>query len=359
MHKSKYIKAQLLLSQLLAVFVWFLVSVVQWSKNPKNSPGIEIPLIVRGTEAVSVLIVSGILIFLIQRYRRYFKSIFSRVLLLIVFYFFALLTNVLSLAIRDFIGYKPPTIDGYFFIQSLHFYIPLLLVFVFYSIVRNRIELQSEREEKLRAESLAQQAKWMMLRYQVNPHFLFNALNSIRALIGYDDEKARKIVTDMSEYFRYSLSVEKKSLVPIYEEIYAVDNYLEIQKIRYHDRLIIEKEIDAGMTNCIIPVFSIQTLIENAVKYGLKTHEGQVRIKIYVGNENGKLKIQVSNTGKLINPEKEDDNSTNTGIENLKSRMQFVDKEFQFKLSEYDNTVLATLLLTNCKRYENVESNNN
>ena len=104
----------------------------------------------------------------------------------------------------------------------------------------------------------------MLYEVITNPHFLFNTLNSIRALIGNDDEKARKIVTEMSDYFRYSLSIEKSPLVPVKDEISAVDNYLEIQKIRYPERFEIKKEIQSGALFCLIPVFSIQTLVENA-----------------------------------------------------------------------------------------------
>jgi hypothetical protein len=188
--------------------------------------------------------------------------------------------------------------------------------------VKHRIEWNREREEKLKAESLAQEARWMMLSYQVNPHFLFNALNSIRALIGLNDEKARSIVTRMSEYFRYSLSIEHKTLVSLNEEIAAVDSYLEIQMIRYSERLQIIKAIEESTLQCLIPVFTIQTLIENAIKYGLKTHPGVVDIEIRISHLEEKLHIRISNTGKLVDTMKRhgDDVGTQTGLENLKGK---------------------------------------
>ncbi|MEN8120277.1 MAG: hypothetical protein ABFS35_08020 [Bacteroidota bacterium] len=171
MKKSKIISFQIILAQITAIAIWFVITVVQWSNNPKSNPGISIPLIVRGVEAFSIFIVSGGLIFTIYKVKEFFKPYALRLILLLVIYIPAMLTNLLSLAIRDLIGFAPPQIDGFFFIQSLHFYIPLLLVFVVYAVVKNRIDLQLEKENKLKAESLAQQAKWMMLRYQVNPHF--------------------------------------------------------------------------------------------------------------------------------------------------------------------------------------------
>ncbi len=357
MNGRAHTRFQLFLIQLIAVFVWFLITVVQWSGNPKNSPGITIPMIVRGVEALAVLIMSSGLIFLAEQLRHRLTPFVSRILLIVFLYFFAIAANVISLLIRAMIGYSPPSIDGYFFIQSLHFYIPLFLVYVLYWAVKHRIEWNREREDKLKAESLAQEARWMMLSYQVNPHFLFNALNSIRALIGQNDEKARSIVTEMSEYFRYSLSIGHRTLVALGEEIKAVDSYLEIQKIRYPERIRVSKSIDESALQCLVPVFTVQTLIENAIKYGLKTHEGVVDIQIRIGHLEGKLRIRVANTGTLVDPLQKpgDEMGTQTGLENLKSRLSILDKDYRFMLEEEGELVAATVILNQCKRHEELE----
>lgn len=350
---------QLFIGRFIAILIWFLITVVEWTNNPKSSPGLSIPLIVRAVEAFSILVVSEAVIFSIQKVWRFFRKRYQAMLVLFAaFYVFAIAANVLSLTIRGVIGFAPPRMDGFFFIQSLHFYVPLYLVVAIHYLVKHRIDLNTERESKLKAEAHAQQAKWMMLRYQVNPHFLFNTLNSIRALIGHDDEKARRIVTEMSEYFRYSLSIEKKSLVPVKQEIAAVDNYLEIQKIRYPQRISVRKEIDPEATACLIPVFSIQTLVENATKYGLKTQEGSVEIEIEVRKSGAVLQIQISNTGTLVSQSKEQGKAdgTNTGIDNLRNRLEFLDKDYQFHLAEKDHKVIATIELKVCKTHENLES---
>lgn len=354
MQKSKYRISQLILAQITAIVIWYIITVVQWINNPKGSPDISIPLVVRGIEAFSIFIVAGIITLAIQKTKRVFKLYISRLLLIIFLYIPAILSNILSLKIRQVIGYTPPKIDGFFFIQSLHFYIPLLLAFVVYALVKNRIDLQNEKEEKLKAESLAQQAKWMMLRYQVNPHFLFNALNSIRALIGSDNENARKIVTELSEYFRYSLSVNNKDLLTVKEEINAVQNYLEIQKIRFQEKLQIDMSADKDTFNNKIPIFAIQTLVENAVKYGLKTHEGTITITIKTFIENNKMNIVVKNSGKLmpVNNIFANENGTNTGLKNLKQRLQFLDNEYCFELYEKDGTVIAHIIMKNIQESE-------
>jgi len=358
MNRNRYNRFQLFLIQLIAVFVWFLITVVPWSGNPKNSPGLTIPLIVRGVEALAVLIMSSGLIFLAEKLRhRFRRPAVLFILVFVVLYFFAIAANVISLIIRAMVGYSPPPIDGYFFIQSLHFYIPLFLVYVLYWAVKHRIEWNREREEKLKAESLAQEARWMMLSYQVNPHFLFNALNTIRALIGLNDDKARSIVTRMSEYFRYSLSIEHRTLVALSEEIAAVDSYLEIQMIRYPERLQIIKAIEESTLQCLIPVFTIQTLIENAIKYGLKTHPGVVDIEIRISHLDEKLLIRISNTGTMVGPLQRhgDDAGTQTGLENLKGRLSFLDKDYRFTLEEEGELVVATVILNQCKHHEALE----
>lgn len=360
MRREKYIAIQLFTGRFIAIFIWFLITVVQWTNNPKSSPGLAIPIIVRAVEALAVLLVSEAVIFTIGKVWRFFaKRNQAMIVLFVAFYFFAIAANVISITVRGLIGFAPPKIDGYFFIQSLHFYVPLYLVIAIHYLVKNRIDLKIEKENKLKAEALAEQAKWMMLRYQVNPHFLFNTLNSIRALIGYDDDKARKVVTEMSDYFRYSLSIEKNPLVPIREEISAVDNFLEIQKIRYPDRLIIKKDIYQDTHKCLIPVFSIQTLVENATKYGLKTHSGNVTVELSVKKDENNLIIQVANTGKLVyHTNEQNGDGTNTGIENLKNRLNFLDNEFKFDLQEKKGKVIATIELKDCNEYENLESNN-
>jgi len=345
--KNDIISNQVLLAQSAAILIWLMINIIQWSNNPKSSPGIWIPIIVRGVESFSILIVSWFLIFTTDLLSKKIKQLYILILLIPFIFLASIFANIIALSIRSVIGYAPPPVDNYFFIQSLHFFIPLTLVLVFVEIIQYKNAFQLEKENKLITEKLLHQSQWLMLRYQVNPHFLFNALNTVRALIGFDDEKARKIVTEMSEYFRYSLSVKDKYTVTIREEINASNNFLEIQKIRFPDNLHIENHIDEKALNCLIPVFSIQTLVENAMKYGLKTSEGGLIIQIEVLIKNNKLSISIRNSGKLIPPNNESENSngTNTGIINLKNRLQYFDKDYRFELFEEGGLVIANINL--------------
>ena len=127
-----------------------------------------------------------------------------------------------------------------------------------------------EKQNAERAIILAQSVQLEMLRYQINPHFLFNTLNSARALVLVDPPQAREMLTQISEFLRYSLSEGKKSTVPLEKEMEAINNYLDIEKIRYKEKLIVEYNIDPKTKDFEIPVFLILPIVENAIKHGRK-----------------------------------------------------------------------------------------
>jgi len=344
----KRIPLKLIWAQVFALVLWFLITVIEWTNNPKSNPGIMIPVIIRATEALSIFLISSLFILVLENIQTSLNKVWIRFLLLLAIYPGAMVANLLSLGIRSLIGYAPPPLGSFFFIHSLHFYLPMLLVLVTYAIVRNQIEITEVRENKLKAETLAQQARWVMLRYQVNPHFLFNALNSIRALIGEDDKNARRIVTELAEYFRYSLTRDKATLVSLKEEMYAVGSYLEIQKIRFRSRLEVVTELSPVTLSCAVPVFSVQTLVENAIKYGMKTSPGTLQITISSCQQDDILRIKVTNTGKLFAGETHSSGNegSGTGLKNLKERLKHLDPFSQFLLSEEDGHVVAQFDLT-------------
>lgn len=348
MKRFRQVSSKSIWAQVFTVVLWFLITVIEWSQNPKSNPGILVPAIIRGTEALSIFMVTLLITWVLENMKISMKKGWLRIMLLLALYPGALLANLLSLGIRSIIGYSPPPLDGFFYFHSFHFYLPMLLVMVVYIIVSNQVEISRERENRHKAESLAQQARWMMLRYQVNPHFLFNALNSIRALIGENDENARRVVSELSEYFRYSLTSDNEALVSMEQEINAVKSYLEIQKIRFASRMEVELDLDPLTLDYAVPVFAIQTLVENGIKYGLKTSDGVLHLKILSDLSEDKLHILVANSGKLAREEKAWDQGegSGTGLENLKERLAYLDPGSRFSLHEEDGKVLAQLYLT-------------
>jgi LytS/YehU family sensor histidine kinase len=209
-------------------------------------------------------------------------------------------------------------------------------------------DLQKERAEK--ASSLAQQAQLQMLRYQLNPHFLFNALNSIRALIEEDTRTARAMITELSEFLRYSLVSRDRKNVKLKDELEAVRYYLLIEKKRYEEKLNVVFEIDPKAEDYPVLSFLIHPLIENAIKYGMQTSSMPLQIIIKAEVLEDRLRIIVINSGVWLKSSglKDGTTSTGTGLENVKARLQnaFPDK-YMLDTFEKDGYVHVVLEIIN------------
>lgn len=212
-------------------------------------------------------------------------------------------------------------------------------------------ELQVQRENAIRATALAHQAQLQMLRYQLNPHFLFNTLNSIRAMVEENKKKARQMITELSEFLRFSLLNGSKEEVTVGDEIEAIRNYLNIQKIRYEDKFETTINISPDVLKIKIPCFIIHPLVENAVKYGTLTSPVLLKLSISVRNVDNGLDILVSNTGKLVVQEENDQiiqSSTQVGLENIRKRLNYIYNEAgSFKIYEENNWVYANIYIKN------------
>jgi hypothetical protein len=179
---------------------------------------------------------------------------------------------------------------------------------------------QTEQENVLQANFLADKAQLEVLRYQLNPHFLFNALNSIRASIDEDKTRAKKMITQLSEFLRHSLLSAEKKEIPLQEELEAVQNYLAIEKIRFEEKLEVEYEIEESAQDFKVPCLLLNPLVENAIKHGLQTSPKPLKIKISAKMENEKLILEVANTGKLDNLH--NSNGTKIGLKNVRERLE-------------------------------------
>jgi len=232
--------------------------------------------------------------------------------------------------------------------------VSLVILFLSASYYLTHLVLKTarQRDSAHKAETLAKDVQLKMLRYQINPHFLFNVLNSIYTLIDENTEKAKKLVIDMSEYYRYTLNKQEHT-ISIEKEVESILKYLEIQKTRFEDDFQYEISVDEALKPVMIPSFLIHLLIENAVKYGTKTVKERLIIKLSVTLENKILLIKVSNTGKLLIQDKNGEknaNGTGNGIENLKNRLAlYYDDNYAFSLIEEDGCVVATIEIHNIK----------
>ena len=191
--------------------------------------------------------------------------------------------------------------------------------------IKNWIEWKQQEKRMEKANSLAQDAQLQMLRYQLNPHFLFNSMNSIRALIDEDETKAREMITELSEFLRYSLDSKDYSNVPLKKEIEAIQHYFAIQKKRYEDKLEVTYDIEPQAGDYPVLSFLIHPLVENAVKYGMRTSPMPLTIHLKAKIREGVLKVEVCNTGKWVEPAQQEIQiltSTGTGLDNVRRRLE-------------------------------------
>jgi glucose-6-phosphate-specific signal transduction histidine kinase len=185
---------------------------------------------------------------------------------------------------------------------------------VFYVAItatRNAVEMRLHlREAQLRA-----------LEAQVNPHFLFNSLNTIRGMIVEDAAVAQDMVTRLANILRYNLEREKTSTVALEREIEIVADYLAIESIRFDDRLRVRMEIEPAAAHAQVPSMLVQTLVENALKHGIgaRTEGGEIVIRAWI--DHGALAVEIVNSGQLSAPR---EGATQIGLKNARERLRLL-----------------------------------
>lgn len=179
--------------------------------------------------------------------------------------------------------------------------------------------LEQERE-RFRAESLAREAAFTALKMQINPHFLFNALASIRTLSRIQPETAHEAISQLSALFRYALQSAQQETVPLREELSIVRNYLALEGLRFEDRLQSSFHIPPELEGLPIPPMTLQILVENAVKHGIEEerHGGEIRIDAALEQE--ELHVRVLNTGTL----RHNTRGNGIGLENARERLRMM-----------------------------------
>ncbi len=203
-------------------------------------------------------------------------------------------------------------------------------------------EWQTERERALQATALAQQAQLELLRYQLNPHFLFNALNSIRASVDEDRQRAKRMITEFSEFLRYSLLSANVATIPLREELAAIRNYLAIEQIRFEDKLQVSYDIDPAAEDFPLPGFLIHPLVENAVKHGLEQF-APLKLNIAARAKGDKLFVEVANSG-CWPAAQVNGNGLGIGLRNIQERLaQLYPGHSRFEIGETDGWVRAVI----------------
>jgi signal transduction histidine kinase len=192
----------------------------------------------------------------------------------------------------------------------------------------------------LRMEVLAKDAELRALQAQVNPHFFFNSLNSIRALVYESPDAASQMIDRLASLMRYALQSGQDETVALQREVQAVEAYLAIEKIRFEARLRVSIEIEAGLEEVKVPPMSLQTLVENAVKYGVETSTSGSDIRISARRAGGNVLIEVANAGAI----RSFGSSTRVGLNNARKRLTLaMGDDASLDLTENGGWVRATL----------------
>lgn len=223
----------------------------------------------------------------------------------------------------------------------------ILLWCLIYFVVHYMENYKKKEIESLIWEAAVKDYELKTLKSQLNPHFMFNAMNSIRALIEEDPESAKVAITKLSNILRYSLQMERMERVPLEDEIETVKNYLDLERIRFEDRLKYKLDIDRSTQKIEIPPMMIQTLVENGIKHGVakRTEGGEIHLKskLMTTSNGSKLKIEIRNSGHFS--EEQLKSSNGFGVSNTKHRLNLLfgdDAHFSI-MNENGNTVLAEI----------------
>jgi len=226
-----------------------------------------------------------------------------------------------------------------------------LIILTYYLFV-SLSNLSEKKAREARLESLVKETELKMLRSQINPHFLFNSLNSISSLTVTNPDKARLMVIKLSDFMRYALSRKDEQPVTLQSELENIRLYLDIEKVRFGDRLFIEEQIDPGCLNTKIPVMILQPLYENAIKHGVYESTDKVTIATSVSSSNEYIEMTISNN---FDPEGISAKGTGTGLSNVSRRLELLYGNKAMLKTEKQNGIFTAKLFIPVDPQINIE----
>ncbi|KAF7786017.1 MULTISPECIES: histidine kinase [Pseudoalteromonas] len=220
-------------------------------------------------------------------------------------------------------GYRPE--EWYYYLQQGldSVYIILCWSGLYFGIKYYQL-LQSERQKALKANTMAHEAQLKMLRYQLNPHFLFNTLNAISTLVLVEENKdANQMVSRLSDFLRYTLNTDPIKKVPLEQELHALKLYLNIEKVRFDERLEVVFDITEEAKQALVPSLIMQPLIENSIKYAIAHMASGGKIEIRAQVFANELLLEVGDNGPGASIENGQlSNVQGVGIANTQDRLR-------------------------------------
>lgn len=199
----------------------------------------------------------------------------------------------------------------------------LVLVLVYY-LVTNSQKLQERTQQEERLKSLVREAELNLLKSQINPHFLFNSLNSIASLTMSNPDEARDMIIRLSDFLRYSLKHRENEFVPLKEELGRMKDYLAIEKVRFGDKLLYEFEIGADCERFPVPTMIFQPLFENAIRHSVYESLDPVTIHFACTPDQDHMKTVITND---YDPDVPNRKGTGVGLQNVRQRIELGYKE--------------------------------
>lgn len=199
-----------------------------------------------------------------------------------------------------------------------------------------------ETGRALEASLREERARLAALRYQINPHFLFNALNSVRAALPLSEAVPREMITELSSYLRSTLAHDDTDAIPLRDELRAVKDYLAIEKHRFGDALDVSFRIDPAAQGISVPIFILQPLVENAIRHGFESSRGDFHLRISASVLASHLDLEVANTGVWKPPGA----GGGLGLDNIRRRLKSLYRErFFFEHAALDGWVRVRISL--------------
>jgi len=268
----------------------------------------------------------------------------------VLLYFLRLAVSVPLGLFNARVAFNPINILG----LSATFMIIFFLWTVFYFIY-HYIESYNKT---LRLEASLKEAEINALKSQLNPHFIFNALNSIRALVDENPEKSKQAINQLSNILRNLLVRNKRGLTSFSDELKIVNDYLSLESIRFEERLRVEQDIDPESNDFLVPPLMIQTLVENGIKHGVSRLSAGGLIRIETRVEGDFLKILIRNSGQFVWPER--GARSGLGLENTRHRLKLIygDEASLNIATEKDNFVCTQIIVPHLYTAKENESTN-
>lgn len=207
-------------------------------------------------------------------------------------------------------------------VKSFHY--NLLIYWVILTVCHALDFYQQAQDRELRASELEKhlaEARLQALQMQLNPHFLFNTLHAISALMHQDVEAADRMIARLSDLLRYALESTEAQEVPLRKELAFLDRYLEIEQTRFGDRLIVQKQIDPQTLDLNVPNLILQPLLENAIRHGIEPHARKGKIVLTARRETDRLRLEVWDNGAGLHQEHDQANE-GVGLSNTRARLE-------------------------------------